>query len=209
MKLFIGILLLCLGSVFACGQGIAPPIAEYRGSKVSGMFEIRNTTGDPMAVTLDTRNFTVDERGQVHYSPLAPDVKVQMGSSSFVLSAHERRMVFYKVTFPSAPASFSIVTTMTKAQEQVGMRVKFVLPHMIYVYQKEKLKRADVSLDLGDGILRIHNLSAKLGRVAEVVIDSGDVGGFPIYPNQIREVAVAGATRASVKFDDGFSISTR
>jgi hypothetical protein len=200
---------LCFASVLAWGQSIAPPIAEYRGSKVSGMFEIRNTTGDAMAVTLDTKTFTVDERGQVHYGPLAQDVKVQMGSSSFVLSAHDKRMVFYRVSFPSSPASFSIVTTMTKAQEQVGMRVKFVLPHMIYVYQKEKLKRSDVSLDLGNGVLRIHNLSPKLGRVSEVLVDSGDVGGFPIYPNQIREVAVAKTTRASVKFDDGFSLSAR
>lgn len=208
MRVLLGTLLV-LASALASGQGIAPPIAEYRGSKVSGMFEIRNTTGDAMAVTLDTRNFTVDERGQVHYTPLAQDVKIQMGASSFVLSPHDTRMVFYKVYFPSAPASFSIITTMTKAQEQKGMRVKFVLPHMIYVYQKEKLKRSDVSLDLGQGVLRIHNLSSKLGRVAEVLVDSGDVGGFPIYPNQTRELPVAGATQASVKFDDGFSLSTR
>ena len=207
MKLLI-CFLLSIGAASLWAQGIAPPIAEYRGSKVSGMFEIQNTTGDAMAVTLDTKNFVVDEHGQVHYSPLDKDIQIRMGSSSFIIQAHDKRMIFYKVSFPASPVSFSIITTMTKAEEQVGMRVKFVLPHMIYVYQKEKLHRSDVMLELSNGVLRIHNLSHKLGRVSDVIVAKEDVGGFPIYPDQIREVPTGATQAASVKFEDGFSVDT-
>src|SRR6202035_2272090 len=99
--------------------------------------------------------------------------------------------------------------TVTKAEQQTGMRIKFVFPHMVYVYQKDKLKRSEVSLELTDGRLLIHNNSQKLGRVLEVTASKQELGGFPIYPAQVREVAMPGAVQASVKFEDGFSLTTQ
>ncbi len=208
MKSFAFILLNIIAAS-AWAQGIAPPVAEYRGSKANGMFEIQNTTDAAMAVTLETRSFVVDEHGIVHYSDLDKDVHIRMGTSSFTLGAHDTRMVFYKASFPTSPVSFSIIATMTRAEQQTGMRIKFVFPHMIYVYQKDKLKRSEVSLELIDGKLLIHNTSQKLGRVLEVIASRQELGGFPIYPAQVREVAMPGATQASVKFEDGFSLSTQ
>lgn len=208
MKVFAFI---CLSVVAAStwAQGIAPPVAEYRGSKANGMFEIQNTTDVPMAVTLETRSFVVDEHGLVHYSDLDKDVHIRMGASSFTVGAHVTRMVFYKASFRASPISFSIIATMTRAEQQTGMRVKFVFPHMIYVYQKDKLKRSEVNLTLTNGKLFIHNTSQKLGRVLEVTAAKQELGGFPIYPAQVREVTMPGATQASVKFEDGFSLSTQ
>jgi hypothetical protein len=203
------VVLLSFLTASACAQGIAPPVAEYRGSKASGMFEIQNTTDAPMAVTLETRSFSVDEQGLVHYSELDKSIRVRMGASSFTVGPHGTRMVFYKTSFPGSPVSFSIIATMTKAEQQSGMRIKFVFPHMIYVYQKDKLKRSEVSLELIDGKLLIHNHSQKLGRVTKVNAANQELGGFPIYPAQVRQVAVPGATQASVKFEDGFSLTTR
>jgi hypothetical protein len=192
------------------GQGIAPPIAEYRGDSASGMFEIQNTTDDPMAVILSTMSFTVDEQGHVRYSPLAPTTKIKMGASSFVLQPHDNRMIFYKASFPTTPTSFSIIATMTKVEVvDSGMRLSFVFPHMVYVYQKEKFDQRDIRLELVNGVLRIHNLSKKLGRVESVQANvGGEAGGFPIYPDQTREVVVNGATTATVKFEDGFKVAT-
>jgi hypothetical protein len=208
MKTLFEFIFLSIVAASAWAQGIAPPVAEYRGSKANGVFEIQNTTNDAMAVTLDTRNFVVDEHGVVAYSPLDKNIKIRMGASSFVLAAHDKRMIFYKASFPTSPASFSIIATMTKAEQQTGMRIKFLFPHMIYVYQKEKLKRSDVTLQLVDNKLLIHNTSQKLGRVLQVIASKQDLGGFPIYPAQIREVDISGAAQASVKFEDGFSLST-
>jgi hypothetical protein len=202
-------ILLSVVAASTWAQGIAPPVAEYRGSNANGMFEIQNTTDAAMAVTLETRSFVVDDHGIVHYSDLAKDVHIRMGASSFTLGSHDTRMVFYKASFPTSPVSFSIIATMTRAEQQTGMRIKFVFPHMIYVYQKEKLTRTEVSLELINGELSIHNISQKLGRVLEVTASKQELGGFPIYPAQVRVVAMPGATQASVKFEDGFSLSTQ
>ena len=197
---------LVLISAGARAQGITPPIAEYRGDKVSGMFEIQNSTDYAMAVILGTKSFVVDENGVVRYSALDKNVRIKMGASSFVLRGHDRRMIFYKASFPAAPASFSIIATMTRAEAVEGVRVSFVFPHMIYVYQNDKLNKADIELRLAEGVLHIRNLSQKLGRVSAVQATKEDSGGFPIFPNQTRDVAAAGATRATVKFEDGFKV---
>lgn len=202
-------IVLSIVAASACAQGIAPPVAEYRGAKANGMFEVQNTTDGAMAVTLETRSFIVDEYGIVHYSDLDKDVHIRMGDSSFTLRAHDSRMVFYKAWFPASPVSFAIIATMTKAEQQTGMRVKFVFPHMIYVYQKDKLNLSELRLERTDGKLLIHNTSQKLGRVLEVTASKQEFGGFPIYPAQTREVAIPGSAQVTVKFEDGFSLTAQ
>jgi hypothetical protein len=201
-----------LASLAICGvmaaQSISPPIAEYRGNKVDGMFELQNTTDYAMAVVLETRSFTVDEHGQIQYRSLDNSVKIKMGASSFVLRPHDGRMIFYKASFPSAPASFSIVPTMTKAGAVTGVRINYILPHMIYVYQKEKLQRSDINVKLEDGVLHVQNLSRKLGRVIAVQSSKEELGGFPLFPGQTRDLPVGG-DRASVTFEDGFKIAVK
>src|SRR3954462_4459591 len=118
-------------------QGIAPPVAEYRSSdKIDGSFEIQNNTDDAMVTLLEAKSFAVDEHGQVAHRPLDPGIQLRMGSSSFIIRAHDSHIVFYKATLPSSPTSISIVTTMTKAGAMTGMRINYIFPHMIYVYQR-------------------------------------------------------------------------
>ena len=205
IKLVVWLATLTLGGTMAA-QSIAPPIAEYRNAKANGMFEIQNNADYPMAVVLETKSFEVDDRGQVRYRPLDPGIKIEMGASSFLLRAHDSRMIFYKATFVSTPASFSILPTMTKAGVLQGLRVNYILPHMIYVYQKEKFQRSDIKVELVDGVLRIQNLSSKLGRVEAVQAPKQDLGGFPLFPGQTREIALT-ADKASVTFEDGFKVN--
>jgi hypothetical protein len=205
IKLLVWLAVFAFGGAMAA-QSIAPPIAEYRGAKADGMFEIKNTTDYSMAVVLETRSFAVDDHGQVRYRPLDPGIQIKMGASSFVLRAHDSRMIFYKATFPSAPASVSIMPTMTKAGVVEGVRVNYILPHMIYVYQKVKFQRSDVKVQLADGLLQIQNLSTKLGRIESVEAPKQDLGGFPLYPGQTRQVALSG-DKASVTFEDGFKVN--
>jgi hypothetical protein len=161
-----------------------------------------------MAVVLETRSFTVDEHGQVQYRSLDAGIQIQMGASSFVLRPHDRRMIFYKASFPSAPVSFSIIPTMTKAVAVTGVRINYILPHMIYVYQKEKLQRSDINVKLEDGVLHVQNLSRKLGRVIAVQASKEELGGFPLFPGQTRDLPVGG-DRANVTFEDGFKIAVK
>jgi hypothetical protein len=186
-------------------QSIAPPVAEYRGDKVEGMFDVRNDTDDSMAVILSTQSFIVDEHGVVQYRPLDKVIQVKMGANSFVLRPHDSRMIFYKASFPTSPTSFSIIATVTKAKQAEGVRINYILPHMIYVYQKEKLGKSDIKLDVVDHVLHIHNLSQKLGRVSAVQFNKEESGSFPLYPGQTRDVPVT-ANKVSVRFEDGFKV---
>lgn len=189
-------------------QGIAPPLAEYRGSKVDGMFEVQNSTNYTMVTLLEVKSFRVDGKGQVHYGALDRNVQVSLGASSFIVRPHDRRMVFYKALVANPPSSFAIIATMTKAGSVPGMRLNFVLPHIVYVYQKEKLRRGDVRVEDSGGVVRIENTSKKMGRVMSVQGRGKKTGGFPLYPDQTREVAMAG-DRITVRFEDGFKIDVR
>jgi hypothetical protein len=88
------------------------------------------------------------------------------------------------------------------------MRINFVLPHMIYVYQKEKLKSSDVKVQWNDGVLHIENTSQKLGRVSGVQAAKKQSGGFRLYPGETREIAMSG-DKTRVSFEDGFKIETK
>ena len=198
---------LLFGGLMAMAQSITPPIAEFRGTKVEGMFEVSNRADYPMAVVLETKSFSVNEHGQVIYRPLDSGIVISMGISSFMLRPNDTRMIFYKARISTPPpASFSIIPTMTKAGALTGVRVNYILPHMIYVYQKEKFQKTDIKIDIVNGILRVHNLSAKLGRVQSVEASKQDSGGFPLFPGQTRELPIAGHI-ANITFEDGFKVS--
>lgn len=208
LKLVTGVWLATLLTGAAMAQSIAPPIAEYRTAKIDGMFELQNGNDYPMAVVLETKSFAVDDHGVVIYRSLDPGIHVSMGASSFVINAHDSRMVFYKALVPSLPASFSIVPTLSKASATTGMRINYMLPHMIYAYQKDKLQKADVRVTIDEGVLRIQNLSQKLGRVKSVAAATGPMGGFPLFPGQTRVVQIEKG-KVHVTFGDGFTISAQ
>ena len=161
-----------------------------------------------MAVLIETKSFAVDGRGEVHYLPRDKNVELSLGASSFIVRPHDSHMVFYKAAVAASPSSFSIVATMTRAGAVPGMRINFVLPHMIYVYQKEKLRPEDVKVQWAGGVLHIQNTSQKLGRVTAVKAAKQEIGGFPLYPGETREVPMV-SDRTTVSFEGGFKIETK
>lgn len=198
---------LSIGGV-AAAQTVTPPIAEFRGFKAEGVFAITNTFDQPLSVTVETKAFRVEESGKVVYSPLPASLHVEIGSSSFIIAPHDTHNVYYKAVSTRSPASFSVIPTMTPMNKQKGIKVNFCIPHMIYLYQKVKLRKTDVEVGLKSGKLVIVNRSEKLGRVEFIHSGSDDLHGFPIYPGQTREVAVTG-NQASVHFEEGFKIDVR
>lgn len=207
--------------VTGVAQTVAPPVAEYR-NKANGMFELRNDGDTPLAAILELHSFAVDEAGTLTYQALDPKLKVELGSNSFVIPPHQSHFVFYKASTTGDQAWFTILSTMTKAASAPGqMRINFILPHVVYIYQKQKLKKEDVSVRFvhgsspGQYTLEIENHSGKLSRV-ESVIGQGfeksiEAGGFPIFPEKKRHVVLDGGNpsadaKVKVSFEDGFSV---
>jgi len=206
----------------ALPQTILPPIAEYRG-KASGMVELRNDGDIPLAVIVEVKGFRVDEIGRMAYVDLNPSVRVELGANSFVIPPRQSHMVFYKANGPTLPYWFAILATFTKAEPVKNeMRVNVILPHVVYVYQKQALKKQDVQLALAAGPqagqyrLEVRNLSSKASRV-ETIECKGfekpvELGGMPVFPAKPRFLDLdAGAAtgnnaRCKVSFEEGFSM---
>jgi hypothetical protein len=201
-------LVLLFGGVMGFSQTITPPIAEFRGFKAEDSFRIDNKTSQPMLVVLEVKGFTVNGAGKVVYSPLPSTIRVEIGSSSFVIPPNDNHTVYYKAVSTASPASFSILPTMTPMSQAKGVRVNFCMPHMIYLYQKAKLAKSDVKVALANGKVVIENTSNKLGRVQYIHAGSQDLQGFPLYPGQTRELAITG-DKATVHFDEGFQLQAR
>jgi hypothetical protein len=197
-----------LGGAVALAQAISPPIAEYRGLKAEGSFRIDNSTDMAMMVLLETKSFRVDDTGKVVYSPLHPQIHIDFGASSFSIRPHDSYTVYYKAISKISPVSFSILPTMLPAEKKTGVRLGYVFPHMIYLYQKTKLTKSDVQVGLKDGKVVIVNNSEKLGRVEFIHDGSTELSGFPLYPGQTRQILVAGANPV-VNFEDGFKVEAR
>jgi hypothetical protein len=202
-------------------QTVAPPIAEYR-NKAQGMFELRNDGDVPLAAILEVHGFNVDESGTLRYQPLDNHIKVELGGNSFVIPPHQSHYVFYKATSTSSSAWFTILSTLTKAASAPNqMRINFVLPHVVYLYQKQKLKKDDITARVSAGtepgkyVVELENHSEKLGRVESVTgrgfEKSVEMCGFPIFPGKKRQIILdVGNTKSTpnvrVSFEDGFSL---
>ncbi len=221
LTLIATILLVFVLAISAVGQTVAPPIAEYRG-KASGMVELRNDGDFPLAAIMEVKGFTVDEKGVLLYTALDPKIDVEFGASSFVIPPHQSHFVFYKTKCELPSYWFAFLTTLTRANaDKHTMKVNFILPHVVYVYQKPKLKRADVNVALlagDDGSLKlqIENRSGKLGRVQSVETHGFEknlmLGGVPIFPAKQRFVEFSPGQHNSkanveVVFEDGFTIT--
>ncbi len=202
------------------GQTITPPIAEYRG-KAQGLYELHNDGDVPLVAIVEIQSFKVSEDGNLTYQAADSATKVDIGSSSFVLAPHQSHMVFYKATPGGPNAWFTVLSTLTRAAtDRSRMRINFVLPHVVYLYQKQKLKKDDVSVSVSPGengelTLQVMNRSDKLARIDSVTWrgfqKNADSGGFPLFPRATRRVKQEVGTalkNAAVKvnFEDGFSV---
>lgn len=201
-------LALLFGGVMGFGQTITPPIAEFRGFKAEDSFRIDNKTSQPMLVVLEVKGFTVNDAGKVIYSRLPSTMRVDIGASSFVIPPNDSHTVYYKAIATESPASFSILPTMTPMIQSKGVRMNFCIPHMVYLYQKAKLAKSDISVAIRERKVVIENTSKKLGRVESIHAGPDELEGFPIYPGQTRELAIK-SDKATVHFEDGFKLEAR
>ncbi len=192
--------------VFAClavpralsAQTVSPPIAEYQ-ERARSSFQLINSTIFPLSVVLEVHGFTVTEQGEVQEVPLdTAKVRVKLSAMSFRIPPRQTYTVFYEATADSVPAWFNIVSAMTGAKTENGLNVRILLPHVVYLNQKEPLKEEQVALraivvDTASGKLRVQleNLGPNLGRVQQVTATAGKTtsapgAGFPLLPHMLR-----------------------
>jgi hypothetical protein len=113
---------------------------------------------------------------------------------------------------------------MTGVKTESGLNVRILLPHVVYLNQKQPLKKNEVTVRAlqfdpvtKKARLQLENLGPNLGRVLQVRVGNGQEmgasgGGFPLLPRSRRwtELAWEGAnppTRVTMRFAR-FSIDT-
>ena len=124
-----------------------------------------------------------------------------------MIPPHQTHYVFYKASTRNLPAWFIINNTLTQAKPvDQGVRINLILPHLVYVYQKERLRRGDVKVSVfptteaGVYMVEFENTSPKLGRIrgiqAKAIFPARrEHGGFPLLPRETRHILLKASTR--------------
>lgn len=199
----------CVASVQLLeAQSVSPPVAEYQ-ERARSSYQLQNASIFPITVVLEVRGFTINEQGDVVDVPLDTGrVHVKLSEMSFRLPPRGTHTVFYEATSDSLPAWFNILSAMTGAKTESGLNVRILLPHVVYLNQKQPLRKEQVAIralefDSGAKKARVllENLGPNLGRVHQLAVagtrqTSEPAGGFPLLPHSRRwnEVSWAGAT---------------
>jgi len=182
----------------APAQTVSPPIAEYQ-ERARSSFQLINSSIFPLSVVLEVHGFTVSEQGEVEDVPLdTTRVHVKLSAMSFRIPPRGTYTVFYEASADSLPAWFNIVSAMTGARTDNGLNLRLLLPHVVYLNQKEPLRKEQVAIRdfrvdpaTGKVRVRLENLSPNLGRVQAVTASAGKVTsqpgpGFPLLPHMVR-----------------------
>lgn len=181
-------------------QSVTPPIAEYQ-ERARSSYRLSNETLYPLNVVLDVHGFRVTEQGEVVEVPLdTTQLHLKLSAMSFRIPPRGSYTVFYEANADSLPAWFNIVSAMTGARTDNGINVRILLPHVVYLNQKQRLAERDVvvralEVDSASGRVRVQleNVSPRLGRVLEVSASDGrdrtaSGAGFPLFPHSVRWV---------------------
>jgi hypothetical protein len=205
-------------------QSVSPPIAEYQ-ERARSSFQLQNASIFPLTVVLEVRGFSITEQGEVLDVPLdTARIHVKLSEMSFRIPPRGTRTVFYEASSDSLPAWFNILSAMTGSRTDNGLNVRILLPHVVYLNQKQPLRKEEVvirrfELDAGAKKVRVQleNLGPHLGRVNQLTVGDGRKtsqpgGGFPLMPHSRRWAEVAwegtsGPTRVNLRFSR-FSIDT-
>jgi len=192
-------------------QSVSPPIAEYQ-ERARSSFQLQNASIFPITVVLEVRGFTITDRGDVVDVPLDTSrIRVKLSEMSFRLPPRGGRTVFYEATSDSLPTWFNILSALSGVRTSNGLNVRILLPHVVYLNQKQPLRREEVAIRAFEydpaakkAWVQLENLGPHLGRVQQLTISDGHhagqaAGGFPLLPHRRRRGMVDwdGATAPS------------
>jgi hypothetical protein len=184
-------------------QSVSPPVVEYQ-ERARSSFRLDNGSLFPLTVVLEVRGFKVTEEGQVVDLPLdTTRVKVRLSAMSFRIPPRGSQRVFYEASSDSLPAWFNILSAMTGARTENGLNVRLLLPHVVYLNQKQSLKKNEVVVRAFEhdevskkARIQLENLGPNLGRVLQVSVSGEGApsqlgSGFPLFPHSRRWTEVS------------------
>jgi hypothetical protein len=194
----ISALTLLTASVLA--QSVQPVIVEYKG-KADGKFAITNDTLLPMVAVLEPKSFSITPEGKGVFRTLDSNIHVELSSMSVKLQPKQTYYIFYKATADKLPAWFTVYTSFSGEHHSDGLDVRIMLPHTIYLYQKQPLSEAEVEVkdvayraDTKKLTCAIKNNGPELARVQLVSAtgshSSGEAAGFPLLPGSVRNISM-------------------
>ena len=198
LRTLVLVLALCETSLLA--QTVQPVIVEYKG-KADGRFSITNNTLTPMVAVLEAKSFGITPEGKGVFRPLDNNIHVELSSMSVKLQPKQTYYIFYKATADKLPAWFTVYTGFSSEHHSDGLDVRIMLPHTIYLYQKQPLTEAEVDVkDISYSsttrklTCELENKGANLARVQLVSATgthgSGELAGFPLLPGGTRHIAM-------------------
>lgn len=196
---FIMLLLMGMATVLHA-QKIEPLIAEYTG-RAAGSFEVTNTTPAPAVVVFEPRSFSIAADGTGQFRALDPSIHLELSAGSVRLEPNQSARIFYKVTTENTSAWLCVYATFSPVKKTPGINVRIMLPHTIYLYQKQPLMKDDIRVDsvrydpaTHRVLCELTNDSTLVGRAASVEVSgehsSATGNGFPMLPHSHRVLAV-------------------
>jgi hypothetical protein len=199
-RLLLILILTGFASALVGAQVIQPVITEYTG-KADGKFEVTNDTLVPMAVVLEPRSFNIQDDGKGVFRPLDAATHLQLSTTSFRLEPKQSYFVFYKARADSLPAWFTVYAVFSPIAVNDGVKVRVMLPHTVYLYQKSNISKESVhvtqaSYDASKKVVScdIENNGGALVRVQEVRTIAGKAfeasAGFPLLPGGRRHLSI-------------------
>ncbi len=191
-------LLAPLAPAVVAAQTVSPPIVEYQ-ERARASFQLSNGSIFPLTVVLEPHGFDINERGDVVSLPFdTARIHLKLSATSFRLEPRSTYTVFYDAAADSLPGWFTITAAMSGARTDDGLNLRIILPHVVYLNQKQPLRKEDVvvrRLELDSAGKKVHvlleNLSGRLGRVLEFGVASAkgqtrSAGAFPLLPGHRR-----------------------
>jgi hypothetical protein len=179
-------------------QVVSPVIVEYK-EKAEGKLQLTNNTQMPLVVVLEAKSFSITPEGRGVYRPLDTNIHLQLSSTSTRLQPGQSFFVFYKAKGDALPGWFTIFSTFSQPRHEKGVDVRVMLPHTVYLYQKQKMQKSDIQIkevtyvpETHKVVCDLENISANLGRVQSVIASGphseATSGGFPLLPGSPRHL---------------------
>ncbi len=187
-------------SLSARAQTIQPVIVEYT-EKADSKFEVTNDTLGPMAIVLELKSFSISADGRGVFRPLDSGIHVKLSTTSFRLEPKQSYYVFYKASADVLPAWFTVYAAFSPLNGGDGVKVRILLPHTVYLYQKKALGKEAIHISevtysdrAGSVSCDLQNTGPSLVRVQEVRTISGKTSvvsaGFPLLPRSSRHLTI-------------------
>jgi P pilus assembly chaperone PapD len=181
-------------------QTISPVIVEYTG-KAEGKFQLTNDGLTPLAVVLEPSSFSVGLNGKPVFRPLDPTIHLDLSTMSFQLQPKQTYYIFYKAHADTLPAWFTVRAIFSGIQRADGAKVRIILPHTVYLYQKKAVAQNEIHVQhvayltsTDTVVCDLENVSSSLIRVQDVSVIGGKESvpaqGFPLLPGSPRHLEI-------------------